>query len=234
MDVVLIPGLWLDASSWDAVVPAIEAAGHRAHPLTLPGLGSVDDDRSGVTLRDQVDAVVAAIDRCADAVMLVGHSAGAGVAWAAVDARVDRIARLVAVGGFPTPHGLPLVEGLPVHHGEVTLPDFDEFDPSELAGLDAGALASFRARAIPSPGCVVSDLQRLSDDRRYGVPVTVVCPEFSPDDLRRWIESGAEPVQELARLRDVEYVDLDTGHWPQFSAPDALADLLLDRLPAAG
>ena len=62
MDIVLIPGLWLDASSWDAVAPALEAAGHRAHALTLPGMDSPDADRSSITLADHVAAVVAAID----------------------------------------------------------------------------------------------------------------------------------------------------------------------------
>jgi hypothetical protein len=38
MDVILIPGFWLDGSSWDEVVPALEQAGHHAHPLTLPGM----------------------------------------------------------------------------------------------------------------------------------------------------------------------------------------------------
>jgi hypothetical protein len=28
MNVVLIPGFWLDASSWDAVTPVLEQAGH--------------------------------------------------------------------------------------------------------------------------------------------------------------------------------------------------------------
>ena len=27
MDIILIPGLWLNASTWDAVVPYLEAAG---------------------------------------------------------------------------------------------------------------------------------------------------------------------------------------------------------------
>lgn len=62
MDVILVPGLWLHGSSWDAVVPALERAGHRPRPLTLPGMESKTADRSGVTLADQVAAVVAALD----------------------------------------------------------------------------------------------------------------------------------------------------------------------------
>jgi pimeloyl-ACP methyl ester carboxylesterase len=28
MDIILIPGLWLDASSWDDIVPVLRRAGH--------------------------------------------------------------------------------------------------------------------------------------------------------------------------------------------------------------
>ncbi len=42
MDIILIPGFWLDGSSWDEVVPALEQAGHRTHALTLPGMESKD------------------------------------------------------------------------------------------------------------------------------------------------------------------------------------------------
>ena len=34
MDVILIPGFWLNAASLDGVVPALEAAGDRIHPST--------------------------------------------------------------------------------------------------------------------------------------------------------------------------------------------------------
>ena len=29
MDIILIPGLWLNGDSWDAVVPTLEQAGNR-------------------------------------------------------------------------------------------------------------------------------------------------------------------------------------------------------------
>ena len=71
MDVILIPGFRLDASSWQGVTPVIEEAGHRVHPVTLPGLESVDADRSGIGLRDHIDAVVRLVDRFDEPVVLV-------------------------------------------------------------------------------------------------------------------------------------------------------------------
>ena len=89
------------------------------------------------------------------------------------------------------------------------------------------ALAAFRDRAIPSPEGVTRGPQRLSDERRYDVPVTVIATEFTSEMLRQWIEQGAEPVREFTRIKDVEYVDLPTGHWPQFTRPDDLALVIL-------
>jgi len=230
MDIILIPGLWLDGSSWDEVVPVLERAGHRTHPLTLPGLESPDADRSGITLRDHVDAVVAAIDAidpAAGTVVLVGHSAGAGIAHAAVDARPDRVARAVYVGGFPTGDGAAVADEYPAENGAVPLPDWSAFADEDLADLDDTARAAFRARAIPSPAHVTRDPQRLTNERRYDVPVTVIATEFTSEMLRTWIAQGARPVREFTQIRDVDYVDLPTGHWPQFTRPEDLGRAIL-------
>jgi hypothetical protein len=34
-------------------------------------------------------------------------------------------------------------------------------------------------------------------------------------------------VAELATMRDVEYIDLPTGHWPQFTKPVQLGEAIL-------
>ncbi len=230
MDIILIPGLWLDGSSWEKVVPVLEQAGHRTHPLTLPGMEAQDADRSGITLRDHVDAVIAAIDSVDPAggtVVLVGHSAGAALAHAAVDARPDRVARVVYVGGFPTGDGDAVADGYPAEVGEVPLPDWSAFADEDLADLDDTARAAFRARAIPSPAHVTRDPQQLTDQRRYDVPVTVISTEFTSEMLRTWIARGAHPVREFTKIRDVDYVDLPTGHWPQFTRPEDLGRAIL-------
>lgn len=237
MDIILVPGLWLDGSSWEKVVPALERAGHRAHPLTLPGMESRDADRSGITLRDHVEAVVGAIDALGPAggkVVLVGHSGGCGIAYAALDARPDRVARAVYVGGFPVGDGDAIADAYPAEHGEVPLPDWSQFEEEDLVDLDDEGRRAFRERAIPSPAHVTGDPQRLSaDERRYQVPVTVIATEFTSEMLRDWIGRGLAPVREFARIREVEYVDLPTGHWPQFTRPEDLARAILAGIDRA-
>jgi pimeloyl-ACP methyl ester carboxylesterase len=236
VDLILIPGLWLDGSSWDAVVPPLQQAGHRTHALTLPGMASREADRSCITLRAHVDAVVDAIDSLCGAgndVALVGHSGGGAIAHAAVDARPDRVARVVYVDAGPLGDGGVINDELPVENGEVPLPDWSLFSEEDLIDLDDGLRAAFRARAVPSPAHVATDAQRLVDDRRYDVPVTVIACEFPSAQLREWIEQGNPYVQELARVHSVELVDLPTGHWPQFTRPTELARAILDAVGPA-
>lgn len=232
MDIILIPGLWLDGSSWDAVVPILEAAGHEAHPLTLPGMESPHADRSKITLRDHVDAVVAVIDSVDGKAVLVGHSAGGGIAHAAVDARPERVAHAVYVGGFPTGDGSTIAGGYPAVGGEVPFPGWSAFGEEDLADLDDQARAEFQKRAIPTPEQVARGQQRLSDERRYDVPVTAISTEFTSETLRDWISGGEGAVREFTRIREVQFVDLPTGHWPQFTRPDDLAREILAAVPA--
>ena len=230
MDIVLIPGFWLDGSSWDEVVPALEQAGHRTHALTLPGMESKDADRSEITLRDHVDAVVEVIDSFDPAdgkVVLVGHSGGGAIAHAAVDARPDRVARVVYVDSSPLGKGGVINDEFPAENGDVPLPDWSLFEDEDLVDLDDELRAAFRERAIPSPVHVTSDRQQLSDERRYDMPITVIACEFPSAMLREWVKQGHPGAQELAKIRDVDYIDLPTGHWPQFTRPKELGRAIL-------
>src|SRR5690606_21937409 len=87
MQIILIPGLWLDAASCGSVVPARRDAGPEPPPLTLPGLGAPAAESGELRMSDWVDAVVAEIDRAPEPVVVVGHSGGGNVAWGAADAR---------------------------------------------------------------------------------------------------------------------------------------------------
>jgi hypothetical protein len=64
----------------------------------------------------------------------------------------------------------------------------------------------------------------LTDERRYDIPVMLICPEFSAEQARGWIAGGQVP--ELAKAANVSYIDIDSGQWPMFTAPAELAGIL--------
>jgi hypothetical protein len=112
--------------------------------------------------------------------------------------------------------------GYPAENGEVPLPDWPTSTTRRLRRS-----ASARSRR---PSASPATPQQLFDERRYDVPVTVISTEFSSEMLRRWIEHGLAPVRELAKIRDVEYVDLPTGHWPQFTRPQELGRAIVESV----
>jgi pimeloyl-ACP methyl ester carboxylesterase len=221
MDILLIAGLWLDGSVWDGVATQLQARGHRAVPVHLPGQG---DGNTSATLEDQAAAVIAAVDAAAGRPMVVGHSAAASLAWLAADARPAKVAKVALIGGFPSPDGTAYFDGLPVHDGAVPFPGWDVFEGPDSADLDDTSRQAIAAAAIPVPEGVTRGLLRLADERRYDVPVVVICPEFTPAQARQWIDEGHLP--ELARSRSLSFIDIDSGHWPMISARADLARLL--------
>jgi pimeloyl-ACP methyl ester carboxylesterase len=230
MEIIMIPGFWLDGSSWDAVAPSLRQSGHTVHTPTLPGLESKDADREGIGLRDHVDAVVSLIDTVDGPVVLVGHSGGGAIAHAAVDARPDRVTRVVYVDSGPLGDGGVITDEFPISGSEIPLPDWSVFDDADLVDLDDELRASMRERSIPQPARVATDTQALSDPRRYDVPVTVVACEFPSTMIREWMEQGHPFTAELAQIKSVEFVDLPTGHWPQFTRPVELAASILEAV----
>ena len=228
MDIILIPGLWLTGSAWDAVAGELAVLGHRPVPVTLPGQG---DGSPGATLDDQVAAVVGAVDAADGTAVVVGHSAAATLAWLAADARPDRVATVVLVGGVPAADGQPYFDGLPAADGRLPFPGWEPFEGPDARDLDEDARRRFERAAVPVPEAVTSGRVQLRDERRYEIPVVLVCPEFTPEQAREWI---AADVPELTRARRLSYVDIDSGHWPMFTAPAELARLLATAAEAAG
>jgi pimeloyl-ACP methyl ester carboxylesterase len=221
MDIVLIAGLWLDGSVWGNVAAQLKARGHHAVPVTLPGQG---DGNASAALADQVAAVVAAVDAAAGRPMVVGHSAACSLAWLAADARPGKISKVALIGGFPAPDGHAYFDGLPIRDGAMPFPGWGEFEGPDSADLDDAAKRAIASAAIPVPEGVIRGVIRLADERRYDVPVVLICPEFTPAQAKQWIDHGEVP--ELAKSKDVSFLDIDSGHWPMISAPDELARLL--------
>ncbi|HWG25816.1 alpha/beta hydrolase [Actinospica sp.] len=215
MDILLIGGLWLDGSAWNDVVPELAALGHRAVVIT----------NTAATLDEQLAEVVAAVDAADDAALVVGHSAACTLAWLAADARPTQVAKLALIGGFPSSDGKLFADFFEIKDGVMPFPGWEPFEEdNSAADLDAPARRAFEATAAPVPEAVAHGVVRLSDERRYEVPVAVVCPEFSVAQAQDWIAEGLVP--QLSKAKHVEFVDIDSGHWPMLTKPAELARIL--------
>jgi pimeloyl-ACP methyl ester carboxylesterase len=233
MKVILVPGFWLDASSWDAIIPTLEAAGHDVTALTLPGVESIDTNRSGIGLADHVSAIVAAIDAADEQVVLVGHSGGGAAVHGAVDRRPTRVARAIYVDSAPLAHGASINAGLPDVNGEIPLPPFDVFRQDggrELDDFTDALLDDFRARAVPIPIGVARDSQVLGDEARVDVPITLITTTFTRAEIDEYVQAGESYFAELVAIKDVTIVELMTSHWPQFTQPARLAEIIRDAI----
>lgn len=227
MDIILIPGLWLDAESWNDVTPALTRAGHRVHPLTLPGVGAPAIESAGIGIADWVDAVVQKIDELsAETVVVVGHSGGGNVAWGAANARADRIARVVFVDTVPPPPGHGISE-FEVIDGVIPFPGWDFFPDEDVSDLDADT----RARTEPStqsvPARVPTDEITLEGKARFRVPVTMLMGALDQATLESEISAWGAYGEEYGAIDDVEVVQIGSAHWPQFTVPQRLGELIV-------
>jgi pimeloyl-ACP methyl ester carboxylesterase len=219
--IVLVGGLWLDASTWDDVRAALTGRDRDSVAVHLPGQGDGD---TAATLADQVAAVVAAVDAAPGRSIVVGHSAACSLAWLAADARPDRVARVVLIGGWPAGDGDTYADFFPITDGVMPFPGWAAFEGPDAADLDDVARRAMAAAAIAVPRAVAQGIVHLSDDRRYDIPVVLICPEFTPEQAREMIAAGAMP--ELGKVKHLDLVDIDSGHWPQRTRPAELARLL--------
>lgn len=228
--IVLVPGFWLGAWAWDEVVAALSADGIEATAITLPGLESADADRSAVTLSDHVEAICDAVRAAGPPVVLAVHSGTGFSGYAATDRIPELIATMVYVDSAPGKGALD-----PGLEGDKEF-DWDELAEEEnLDGLTEEQIETFRQRAVAEPGGVVREELELTNDARRDVPTTMICTGFPSEQIRKaatdhdwaWLAGVRE-------LRNVTWLDLPTSHWPMWSRPNELAEILADIARASG
>ncbi len=223
MHVILVPGFWLDASAWDDVAPVLRAAGHSVEAVT----------REGATLDEQVGWLVGRLERAASSsepVVLAGHSGAGPIASMAADRRPDLVAHLLYVDTFPGPEGGCVNDELPVVDGVVPLPSWDVWEASTLRGMTPALREDFERRAIPEPAALPVDRFHYTDPARHAIPATVITCELPAEDLAGMVAEHQAWAAELVATEELAILGLETGHWPMFSAPRELGELMVQAL----
>ena len=223
---VLVPGHWLGAWAWDDVAARLADLGHAVEAVTLPGSSSPDE--LPVSLTDQAADLETVISRLATAPVLVAHSGAGRVATAVLDRRPDTVRRVVYVDSGPAADGSAFDDSVADDVASIPLPSWEDLQAggASLDGLDDWRLATFRTRAVPVPGDVARERLHLPDERRLDVPATIIACSLPSAQMLELARGGHPMFAEVGRLRDLELVDLPTGHWPMWSRPTDLADAI--------
>jgi pimeloyl-ACP methyl ester carboxylesterase len=238
---VLVHGAWHGGWCWRRVVQALAAHGHRAHAVTLTGLGErAHLMASTITLETHISDVLQAIEaeELQDVVLAV-HSYAGMIGTAIADRQPARLKHLVYVDAVvPRPgeswsgtHSSAVREGRLA--AAAASPDYS-FPPPDPAvfGLAGDDLEWVRRRQTPHPGHTYQAPLDFDARRVASVPrtfVSCVRPTLGTIDAIR------------LRLRDPRYwdgawdsgggvrsVELQTGHDPMITAPDELTRILLE------
>ena len=223
----LVHGSWHGAWCWELLTPHLQRGGHAVVTMDLPC------DDGSASFDTYADVVCAALDRCDDDVVLVGHSlAGSTVALVAARRPVLHLVYLCAL--------VP----------DIGRSMFDQWcdepvlNPVYVKGLsepDAQARTTWvdleLARAIFCADCdeptANATLNRLRPQARYPSTVPFPLTEFPAVSCTSVVCTddqfvGPDWSRRVARDRlGAELIELPGSHSPFLSRPSALADVLL-------
>lgn len=225
--IILIPGYWLGAWAWDEVTKHLTEAGFRTIAMTLPGLDANDPNRATRTLDDQVAAIESVIDAEGGNVILVAHSGANGPASLVLDRIPQHINKVVWVDSGPMTPGTSFDADFPETAESLPLPPFEELNThASLEGISDEQLRIFRERAVAQPGPVVREPVHLNNDERLSVPTVLICTSMTSAEITELAAANHPMFTEVPKLDHVELIDLPTGHWPMWSCPEELAELI--------
>jgi len=238
---VLVHGAWHGGWCWRRVVQVLAAAGHRAHAVTLTGVGERAHQMSAaITLETHITDVTNAIqmEEMSDVVLAV-HSYAGMIGTALADRLTQRLRHLVYVDAVvPQPgeswsstHAVTTRESRKA--AAESSPDFS-FPPPDpsVYGLTGADYEWVRRRQTPHPGHTYDAPLNFDTQRVAAVPRTFVSctkPALATiDAIRPRVVDPAFWDGAWAGGGGIRMVELPTGHDPMVSAPAELAQILLN------
>ncbi|CAN7177361.1 alpha/beta hydrolase [Pseudoduganella sp. LjRoot289] len=216
--VVLVHGAFADGSSWDKVIPLLQAQGVKVVAVQNP-LSSLADD---------VLAAQRVIDAQTGKVVLVGHSwGGAVITQAGVS---DKIKALVYVAAFAPSEGESLGsvgKNYPLPAGVPTLQE----GPAGFLSLPAESFASNFAQDLPAGTTkVLAAMQGLFPAKNFAEPVSYTAWKNKANyyivaSQDRMIDPGLQ--RDFAKKINAVTTTLPTSHVPMVSQPRQVAEVIL-------
>ncbi|HKZ20671.1 MAG TPA: alpha/beta hydrolase, partial [Acidimicrobiia bacterium] len=155
--------------------------------------------------------------------VLAVHSGTGFSGYAASDRCPEKIAAMVYVDSAP---GVSPLDA--EFDGVEKAFNWEEIREEEnLDGLSEEQLETFRQRALPEPGGVLRERVPLTNDARRDIPTTMICTGFPSEAYKKYaFEQDWAWLAGVRELNDITWIDLPTSHWPMWSRPRELAEII--------
>jgi pimeloyl-ACP methyl ester carboxylesterase len=230
---VLVHGAFGGAWCWEPIIPALEAAGHTAVAIDLPGAGG---DRTPVEEITLASCAARVCEALTEPSILVGSSMGGIVITQAANERPANVEQLVFVCAFMPANGQSLVDiaGLPEGTGNQIQANMVVSGDPPVATLsdEAAALAVYN-RCTPEQQTWAIPRRREQAVAPFATPVDVDDALLAtiPRSFVLTLDDNAFTTALQRRMISehpcVDVVELDSDHAPYLSATDDLAEALL-------
>mgnify|MGYP001417511838 CR=1 FL=1 len=236
---ILVHGAWHGAWCWRHVSDALVRAGHRAHAVTLTGLGERAHLLSStITLETHISDVMNAIEaEEMDDVVLAVHSYAGMLGTAVADRMAGRLKHLVYVDAVVPRPG----ESWSSTHASTTREprlaaaqasaefSFPPPDPA-IFGLAQADHEWVKRRQTPHPGHTYEAPLSFDPRRVARLPRTYVsCVKPSLGTIDSIRPRVTDPgFWDGAWLPGSRVIEMQTGHDPMISEPEEMTRLLLD------
>jgi len=224
---VLIHGANQGGWIWQPTAARLRAAGHLVHAPSLDGCGERRHSlRQGITTATHATEIAELMfyEDLHD-VVLAGTSAGGMVLCRAAELARDRIARLVFVDALALLDGERIGQIVNRTTTRVTTalavgPSREDAETRMFAALDPALRAWALARYTPHPIAAMEEPVKLKSFWGQSWPATVI-------RCRRSANPPEAHQRRTAEKLNGKYLELDAGHYPMLTDPDALAPLLM-------
>lgn len=221
--VVLVHGAFADGSSWNKIIPLLQAKGLKVVAVQNP-LTSLEDD---------VDAANRIIDAQDGPVVLVGHSWGGSVITQA--GGNDKVKALVYVAAFAPSLGQAPVVDLQAHPTPSGASHFIKDKDGFLTLSPQSIATEFAQDVSPEEANLIAVTQGPVRGANFEQKVTIAAWTTKPSwyivaDQDRMIHPDAQ--RGLAKKIDAKTVTLHSSHVPMLSNPQAVADAIAEAAVA--
>ena len=224
---VLVHGAYQGGWIWNSVAARLRAAGHLAHAVTLDGCGERRHlVRRGITVGTHAQEVAQLLfyEDLSD-VVLVGTSSGGMVIEKAAELARDRIGRLVFVDALALLPGERVDDivkrNTPNETTDLTTsPTRADAESRLFSDLDPTTRAWALARITPHPVAALNAPMEPTTFWEQTWRATVI-------RCRRAANPPEAHQRRTADRLKAAWHEMDTGHYPMLSEPEALTRLLL-------